>query len=139
MSIVHAFITVAILGVLIVVIGYFRVRKALHQQRGLEQHEGWDEMMVKRLRSEGYRPFNDYPVDFFLALKSEADCQVVRGRLESQGFAVDVKPMQGGSDLPFSLHACKAMRLLVPDIQAVSRHMSALAEEFQGRYDRWAA
>ena len=139
MSVVHAFITVAVVAVLIVVIGYFRVRKALQQQRGLEQHESWDEMMVKRLRSDGYRPFNEYRVDFFLAFKDEADCQAVRSRLEPEGFAVDVKPMQEGSDLQFSLHASKSMHLLVPEIQAVSRHLSALAEEFQGRYDRWAA
>ncbi len=138
-SVIHAFIAVAVLGVLIVLIGYFRVRRALQQQRGLDQHEGWDEMMVKRLRADGYRPFNEYQVDFFLALKGEADCEAVRARLEPEGFAVDVKPMQDGSDLPFSLHASKAMKLLVPDIQAVSRHMNALAEEFQGRYDRWAA
>jgi len=135
----HALIAVAVAGVIILIAGYFRVRKALQQQRSLEHHEGWDEMMVKRLRAEGYHPFNEYPVDFFLALRDEASCEAVRTRLEREGFAVDVKPIENASELPFSLHASKAMRLIVPDIQAVSRHMTEMAEEFQGRYDRWAA
>ena len=139
MDIVHAIFAVAVIGVIILIVGYFRIRKTLQQQRSLDLHESWDEMMVKRLRTEGYHPFNEYQVDFFLALKDEAACEAVRTRLETEGFAVDVKPIQDGSDMPFSLHASKAMRLIVPDIQAVSRHMSALAEEFQGRYDRWAA
>lgn len=139
MSTVHAFIALAILAILVVVIGYFRVRGALKQQRGREQHESWDEMMVKRLREDGYHPFNLYQVDFFLALKDEADCQAVRARLEPEGFAIDVRPIEEGGDLAFSLHASRSMRLVVPDIQAVSRRMSELAEEFHGRYDRWAA
>lgn len=139
MDVGHAIIVVAVIGVFILIAGYFRVRKALQQQRGLEQHESWDEIMVKRLRNEGYYPFNEYQVDFFLALKDEAACEAVRSRLEPQGFAVDVKPIEGASELPYSLHASKSMRLIVPDIQAVSHQMSALAEEFQGRYDRWAA
>ena len=139
MDVGHAIIAVAVVGVLILIVGYFRVRKTLQEQRSHEQHESWDEVMVKRLRTEGYHPFNEYPVDFFLALRDETACEAVRARLEPEGFAVDVRTMRDGSDLPFSLHASKSMRLIVPDIQAVSRHMSALAEEFQGRYDRWAA
>ena len=139
MDIVRVTIAVAVAGVIIVVVGYLRVRKTLQQQRSLDHNESWDEVMVKRLRAEGYHPFNEYQVDFFLALKDEAACEAVRTRLETEGFAVDVKPIQDGSDMPFSLHASKSMRLIVPDIQAISRHMSALAEEFHGRYDRWAA
>lgn len=139
MDVVHALIAVAVAGVFVLVVGYFRVRKALQQQRSLEQHAGWDEMMVKRLRGEGYHPFNEYPVDFFLALKDETDCESVRRELEPEGFAVDFKPIEDGGELAFSLHASKSMRLIVPDMQAVSRRMSALAERFQGRYDRWAA
>jgi hypothetical protein len=31
------------------------------------------------------------------------------------------------------------MRLLVPDIQDISRRMTVLATEHKGRYDGWAA
>jgi hypothetical protein len=86
-----------------------------------------------------YAPFNEYNVDFFLALPDEAAVQRVRSRLESDGFSVDAKPMTEKTDLPFSLHASKSMRLIVPDMQAMSTRLDALAEEFGGRYDGWTA
>src|SRR5215831_15809567 len=75
--------------------------------------ETWDEHMIGQLRSQGYAPFNDYRVDFFLALPDEAACQRARERLEPE-FAVDTKPMQEESG--FSLHATKTMRLIIPDM-----------------------
>ena len=100
--------------------------------------ESWDEQVIGRLRSQGYAPFNDYRVDFFLALPDEAACQGARARLEPE-FSVDVKPLQNDPSLGYSLHATKTMRLLVPDMQEISRRLTALATEFHGRYDGWAA
>lgn len=100
--------------------------------------ESWDEQIIGRLRSQGYAPFNDYRVDFFLALPDEAACQGARARLEPE-FSVDVKPMQNDPSLGYSLHATKTMRLLVPDMQEISRRLTAVATEFHGRYDGWAA
>jgi hypothetical protein len=100
--------------------------------------ESWDEQIIGRLRSQGYAPFNDYRVDFFLALPDEAACQGARARLEPE-FSVDVKPLQNDPSLGYSLHATKTMRLLVPDMQEISRRLTALATEFHGRYDGWAA
>jgi len=106
--------------------------------RGAKQ-ESWDAKIIEQLRSKGYAPFNEYKVDFFLALPDEAACQRVRSRLESDGFSVDAKPMTEKTDLPFSLHASKSMRLIVPDMQAMSTRLDALAGEFGGRYDGWTA
>jgi len=106
--------------------------------RGNKQ-ESWDAKIIEQLRSKGYAPFNEYKVDFFLALPDEAACQRVRSRLESDGFSVDAKPMTEKTDLPFSLHASKSMRLIVPDMQAMSSRLDALAGEFGGRYDGWTA
>jgi hypothetical protein len=113
---------------------YFKIRKI----QGAKQ-ESWDAKIIEQLRSKGYAPFNEYKVDFFLALPDEAACQAVRGRLESDGFSVDSKPMTEKTDLPFSLHASKSMRLIVPDMQDLSARLTALAGEFGGRYDGWAA
>jgi hypothetical protein len=113
---------------------YFKVRKI----QGSKQ-ESWDAKIIEQLRSKGYAPFNEYKVDFFIALPDEAACQAVRSRLESQGFSVDSKPMTEKTDLPFSLHASKSMRLIVPDMQDLSQRMTELAAEFGGRYDGWAA
>ena len=112
---------------------YFKLRLAQKSRA-----ESWDEQVIGRLRSQGYAPFNDYRVDFFLALPSEMACQGARARLEPE-FSVDVKPMQNDADLPYSLHATKTMRLVVPDMQDISRRLTALALEFHGRYDGWAA
>ena len=106
--------------------------------RGNKQ-ESWDAKIIEQLRSKGYAPFNEYKVDFFLALPDEAACEGVRSRLESDGFSVDAKPMTEKTDLPFSLHASKSMRLIVPDMQALSTRLEALAGEFGGRYDGWTA
>ena len=110
---------------------YFKVRTVRRSRA-----ETWDEQMIGTLRSQGYAPFNDYPVDFFLALPDEAACQRARVRLEPE-FAVDTKPLQ--AEAGFSLHATKTMRLIVPDMQEISRRLTALATELGGRYDGWAA
>jgi Regulator of ribonuclease activity B len=119
--------------VLIVVRVYFKLRAAQRNRMAT-----WDAQLIERLRSRGYVPFNEYPVDFFLALPDQAATQAVRARLEPE-FSVDIKPMQEEAEFPFSLHATKSMRLILPDMQALSARMSALAAEFHGRYDGWAA
>jgi hypothetical protein len=125
-------VLVVMLGVIAARI-YFKWRAA--QRRRVAS---WDEQIIERLRSRGYAPFTDYPVDFFLALPDETACQAVRARLEPE-FRVDVKSMEGDPQLPFSLHATKSMRLILPEMQALSRRMTALATEHKGRYDGWAA
>ena len=119
--------------ILIVVRVYFKLRAA---QR--DRVASWDAQLIERLRARGYVPFNEYPVDFFLALPNEAACQAVRARLEPE-FSIDIKPMEAEGELPLSLHATKSMRLIVPDMQDISRRLTALATEFRGRYDGWAA
>jgi hypothetical protein len=119
--------------VLIVARVYFKLRAA---QRA--RVAGWDAQLIERLRARGYVPFTEYPVDFFLALPDEAACQGVRARLEPE-FSVDVKPMQQDTEFAYSLHATRSMRLILQDMQELSARMTALAAEFKGRYDGWAA
>jgi Regulator of ribonuclease activity B len=113
---------------------FFKIRKI----QGTKQ-ESWDAKIIEQLRSKGYAPFNEYNVDFFIALPDEAACQAVRSRLESDGFSVDAKPMAEKTDLPYSLHATKSMRLIVPQMQDMSQKLTTLAAEFGGRYDGWTA
>ncbi len=127
-------VTFVVAAAIIIARIYFKLRKI----QGSKQ-ESWDAKMIEQLRSKGYAPFNEYKVDFFIALPDEAACQTVRSRLETDGFSVDAKPMTEKTDLPFSLHASKSMRLIVPDMQDLSQRMTVLAGEFGGRYDGWAA
>ena len=126
---------VALLGALGIVVLriYFKLRAAQKSRT-----ETWDEQVIGRLRSQGYAPFNDYRVDFFLALPDEAACAGARARLEPE-FSVDVKPLADDPELSYSLHATKTMRLVVPEVQDISRRLTALATELRGRYDGWAA
>jgi hypothetical protein len=119
--------------VLIVARLYFKLRAAQRARLA-----SWDAQLIERLRARGYVPFTEYPVDFFLALPDEAACQGVRARLEPE-FRVDIKPMQQGAEFAYSLHATRSMRLILQDMQELSARMTALAGEFNGRYDGWAA
>jgi hypothetical protein len=129
-------IAVFIVAVLIIVVRvYFNIRKL----KQANSTESWDEKVIAQLRQRGYAPFNAYPVDFFLALPDDAAVQSIRTRLESDGFGVDVKPLENDPELNFSLHATKSMRLIVPDMQELGKKLTAMAAEFHGRYDGWAA
>jgi len=124
--------------VAVVIIGA-RVWVNIKKLKQANSSESWDEKVIAGLRSRGYAPFNAYPVDFFLALPDDAAAQIVRTRLESEGFGVDTKPLENDPELHVSLHASKTMKLIVPDMQELGRRMTALATEFRGRYDGWAA
>ena len=63
----------------------------------------------------------------------------MRKELAAEGYEVDVKAVTESSDHPFSLHASKALRLAVPEMQEKSRRFKQLAEVQRGRYDGWAA
>ncbi len=130
---------VIVLFVVAVAIIVARVYFNMRRLRQANSTESWDEKVIAGLRSRGYAPFNSYPVDFFLALPDEAAVQGARTRLESEGFGVDVKPLENDPELNFSLHATKTMKLIVPDMQELGRRMTALATEYRGRYDGWAA
>jgi hypothetical protein len=132
---VYAIVVFVFACAIIVARVYFNMRKV----KQANSSESWDEKVIAGLRQRGYAPFNPYPVDFFIALPDEAAVQSVRGRLESDGFTVDVKPLENDPELHFSLHAMKSMRLIVPDMQELGRKLTVLAKEFRGRYDGWAA
>ncbi|HEX4674777.1 MAG TPA: ribonuclease E inhibitor RraB [Steroidobacteraceae bacterium] len=132
---VYAIVVFVFAVAIIVARVFFNMRKV----KQATSSESWDEKVIAGLRQRGYAPFNPYPVDFFLALPDEAAVEGVRGRLESDGFTVDVKPLENDPELHFSLHAKKTMRLIVPDMQELGRKLTAIATEFRGRYDGWAA
>lgn len=116
-----------------------RIFLSLRRVRAMSRRDDWDAQQVAHLRALGSDPFQPHDVDFFFGLPSEAACEVLRAELEREGYSIDVKPVPQAVDFPFSLHATKAIRLSVPDMQALSRRLSELAAAQGGRYDGWAA
>src|SRR5438094_1256181 len=97
---------VAALGLILVRV-YVKLRAARSSRR-----ESWDEQIVGRLRSQGYAPFNDYRVDFFLALPDDAACQAARARLEPE-FSGELWPIEYESGCLFSLSCRTTNRVSV--------------------------
>ena len=69
------FLALVVAAAIIVARIFFKVRNI----RASKQ-ESWDAKIIEQLRSKGYAPFNEYDVDFFLALPDEPACQAVRRR-----------------------------------------------------------
>src|SRR5471032_1879628 len=95
-----------------------RIYFSLQRLRGARADD-WDAKMIERVRSQGADPFSPQEVDFFFALPNTGACDAVRSVLQGEEFKVDVKPVAESSE--FSLHASKALRLAVPDMQEKSR------------------
>ncbi len=55
--------------------------------------------------------------------------------LEVEGFTVDSREEPEGG---YSLHGNREMRLIVPDMQALTARFTALAVQHGGKYDGWA-
>lgn len=115
-----------------------RIYFSLQKLRG-DREDDWDAKMIERVRSQGIDPFKAHEVDFFFALPDAASCDAVRNELAAEGYEIDIKAVTESSDHPFSLHASKALRLAVPEMQEKSRRFKQLAEVQRGRYDGWAA
>lgn len=108
-----------------------QIRKATKSSGG-----DWDERFISQLRKAGIAPFDAYPVDFFFDLPGAEACAAVTALLEPEGYTVDSRQEPDGTN--YSLHANRSMRLLVPDMQALTVKFRALAEEHGGKYDGWA-
>jgi hypothetical protein len=119
------------------VVAALRVYYTLRKFRQSEP-EDWDERLVKNLRAQGGELFSPFPVDFFFDLPDQAACEQVAARLRAGGYAVDFRRVDPERGDRYTLHALKSLRVSVPDMQALRRELSALAAEYDGRYDGWA-
>ena len=129
------FFALAAAGIAAAVRIYFSLQTLRRSDRGSD----WDAKMIERVRAQGVDPFRPQQVDFFFALPDAGACNAVRSLLQADDYAVDVREMEDSSAQPFSLHASKALRLAVPDMQEKSRRFRELAAAHGGRYDGWAA
>ncbi|MEO7773909.1 MAG: ribonuclease E inhibitor RraB [Steroidobacteraceae bacterium] len=98
--------------------------------------EDWDSQFISQLRKAGIAPFDQQVVDFFFAVPSAAASAALSQQLQAEGFETDSKPGEDGGG--WSTHARKSMRLAVPEMQALTARLRALAEAQGGQYDGWA-
>jgi len=124
------FVGAAVVAVLRI---YFTVRKLRAQQT-----DDWDEKLVKNLRAQGGDPFSPYEVDFFFDLPDEDACAKVGALLRTREYAIDYRRVDPDRGDRYTLHALKSVRVSVPEMQALTRELSALAVHHGGRYDGWA-
>ncbi len=125
--------TVALIG--IAALSLLRIVSQLRRFARPKMDDDWDSRFITQLRKAGVSPFDAHPVDFFFALPSAEACTAVAAVLEPDGFGIDSRQEPEGG---YSLHASREMRLIVPDMQALTVRFKALAEQHGGKYDGWA-
>jgi hypothetical protein len=96
----------------------------------------WDEQFILQLRKAGVNPFEEHLVDFFFTLPNAAASAALRQMLVFEGFVCVGE--HANPDGGYSLDLQRRMRLIVPDMQALTARFTALAEERGGKYDNWA-
>lgn len=126
---------VLVLAALVAVFRVYVTVRRLTARRG----EDWDERLVKNLRAQGGELFRPQDVDFFFDLPDEAACQRLGATLGAREFAVDFRRVDAQVGDRYTLHARKAIRISVNEMQDMTREFRELAAQQQGRYDGWAA
>ena len=115
-----------------------RIWMSIKKARDLPAHS-WDAKLIEKLRAAGSDPFQPHDVVFFFGLPSESAAQRVVERLVRDGYAAEYKHTPDQAELAYAVHAQRSIRLSVSDMQETSRKFNAMAAEFHGRYDGWAA
>lgn len=124
---------------LLVGVALFSALRIVSQFRGLSRKRktvDWDEQFIQQLRKAGLNTFEEQQVDFFFTLPSQQAAEQVGAALRPDGFQVDIK--QDAETGQFSLHAQRGMRLVIPEMQALTARFNQLAAGHGGKYDNWA-
>jgi regulator of ribonuclease activity B len=122
--------------IFVAALSLLRITTQVRKATSKKPDSDWDSRFISQLRKAGIAPFDEYPVDFFFALPTAQACAEITAILEPEGYVVDSREEADGGG--YSLHANRAMRLLVPDMQALTMRFSQLAEQRDGKYDGWA-
>lgn len=124
----------------LVVVAAFSLMRIISQWRGMSRKRrtiDWDEHFIHGLRKAGVNTFEEHTVDFFFTLPTQAAAEQVAAVLRTDGFEPDIKAdADAGGQI--SLHAQRSMRLIVPEMQALTARFNQLAQQHGGQYDNWA-
>jgi alpha-amylase/alpha-mannosidase (GH57 family) len=127
------------MALLLLAVAAFSLFRIVSQWRGVSRKRGsfdWDEQFIQQLRKAGVNTFEDQLVDFFFTLPTREAGDKLAEQLKGDGYTVDSKPDDTGKSISF--HAQKRMRLIVPEMQAITKRFNQLAAEQGGSYDNWA-
>jgi hypothetical protein len=80
--------------------------------------------------------FEEHLVDFFFTLPTRQAAEQLAFALRPEGYVLDIR--EDAETNIISLHAQRSMRLVVPEMQALTAHFSQLAGQHGGKYDSWA-
>ncbi|MCC7463071.1 MAG: ribonuclease E inhibitor RraB [Gammaproteobacteria bacterium] len=103
------------------------------------QADDWDAQQVKKLRARGGDPFTPYDIDFFFGVPDADTCSRLAQLLQAEGCTVDFRAVPPDTGSGYSLHARKALRLSVTEMQEHSARYRALARQHGSIYDGWNA
>jgi Regulator of ribonuclease activity B len=124
---------------LLVAVALFSAIRIVAQFRGLSRKRkpvDWDEQFIQQLRKAGVNTFEEQPVDFFFTLPTRAACEQLAFVLRPDGYTLDIR--EDAETGILSLHAQRSMRLVIPEMQALTARFTMLAEQHGGKYDNWA-
>jgi hypothetical protein len=125
-------------ALLLVVVAILSLLRIVSQWRRFSRKPvgDWDEQFIMQLRKAGVNSFSDQVVDFFFTLPDAKTCEELRFLLAKDGF--DMAHQAEVQDGGYTLNLRKSMRLLIPEMQALTARLRQLAEERGGTYDSWA-
>jgi len=125
-------------AVLLVVVAALSLLRIISQWRTFRRRTitDWDEQFIMQLRKAGVNAFEEHDVDFFFTMPDAKSSSAVRGQLAANGFHVVGE--HANPDGGYSLDMRRRMRLVVPEMQALTVRFNALASEAGGKYDNWA-
>jgi hypothetical protein len=125
-------------AVLLVVVAALSLLRIISQWRTFRRRTvtDWDEQFIMQLRKAGVNAFEEHDVDFFFTLPDSRGSAAVRAQLAADGFHVVGE--HANPDGGYSLDMRRHMRLVVPEMQALTVRFNTLAAEAGGKYDNWA-
>lgn len=129
--------TIAIVLIAVLAFSLLRIVSKLRGFSMKARPIDWDAHFIQSLRKAGVDTFAEHAVDFFFTMPTAESSDALARDLSAAGYTVDVIEARETSG-KFSLHASRRMRLVVPDMQELTRYFNALAARHGGEYDSWA-
>ena len=124
---------------LLVAVALFSAIRIVSQFRGLSRKRkavDWDEQFIQSLRKDGVNTLEENRVDLFFRHSMDPAPQRAPLVLRPDGYTLDIK--EDAETGILSLHAQRSMRLVIPEMQALTARFNQLAEQHGGKYDNWA-